>query len=736
MAINLEDKGATVKLVKELSDDIRTLPDGTKAASAGAVTREVYSTLKTLNAYDFTSGLLTKTTGTSNGITYTWNGDVCTVSGTSTSYSVNILRYYAPIPDDIIPGGTFYVYYQTTDPNIMLRIMWRDVNNTDISAEYLTANSIIRVPDNAAIWTIGLYITPNKVIDGAEVSGIAISDIPSQKDISNHFMTGKEMLANGTDLNDVRNEGHYLLVGSANYAYSNSPLPTGYAGTLIVFRSDANIVCQMLISIESDAKIYVRTSLAGTFSAAWKKIGDTSGITQELANYMTGKGVLATNTDLDTVKNEGHYLLIGGSPNYVYTNSPVSSSVAGTLIVFRSHANVICQMVVSLESDAKIYVRTSSAGTFSMPWKNIAGSSGGNNYITQHYENTYQITCTPTITTDTNQFLASTGDNTDRTGDIQAILNAGYTCRLGPGRFVVTGIEIPDYGTLEGCSNTTFLLLADSVSTGYAVKLKSYSTIKNVRISGATSAVTLSSTVGTRHGILFEGTKRSGSTAGTTSYRSRIHQCQITSFTGGGITCTGTGVDRQSHLLISDCEIAGCNAGIYIPYYSEFHRITNCVMQDCYYGCVNNGGNNNFSNCDFSGNRIGVLIDNSSNQSVNNSHGTFSACSINHSYSDAGVINQGTAIRLLKSDIGEIFTGMQIFYGAIEIENCMGVRFIGANIGSKVPITVTGSTVISFSDCTFKDAPDSTDSPFTQSGNTAVKFTDCYLHNGTVYNPV
>ena len=830
------NKGATVELVKTLSDDIRTLPDGTKATSAGAVTREVYSTLKTLNAYDITSGLLTKTTGTSNGITYTWNGDVCTVSGTSTSYSVNILRYYAPIPDDIIPGGTFYVCYQTTDPNIMLRIMWRDVNNTDISAEYLTANSIIRVPDNAAIWTIGLYITPDKVIDGAEVSGVAVLNSPSNKDIINHFMTGKEMLANGSDLNDVRNEGHYLLVGSANYAYSNSPLPTGYAGTLIVFRSDANIVCQMVVSIESDAKIYVRTSVGGTFSAAWKEIGDVSGVMQELANYMTGKGVLATNTDLDTVKNEGHYLLIGGSPNYVYTNSPVSSSVAGTLIVFRSHAdvicqmvvsvesdakiyvrtstagtfsavwkeigdasevmqeltnymvgkgvletntdldtvkneghylliggspnyaytnspipssvagtlvvfrshaNVICQMVVSLESDAKIYVRTSSAGTFSMPWKSIGDTIiNGNNYITQHYENTYQITCTPTITTDTNQFLASTGDNTDRTGDIQAILNAGYTCRLGPGRFVVTGIEIPDYGTLEGCTNSTMLLLADSVSTGYAVKLKSYSTIKNVRISGGASAITLSSTVGTRHGILFEGTKRSGSTAGTTYYRSRIHQCQITSFTGGGITCTGTGVDRQSHLLISDCEIAGCNAGIYIPYYSEFHRITNCVMQDCYYGCVNNGGNNNFSNCDFSGNRIGVLIDNSSDQSVNNSHGTFSACSINHSYSDAGVMNQGTAIRLLKSNLGEIFTGMQIFYGAIEIENCMGIQFIGANIGSKVPITVTGSTVISFSDCTFKDAPDSTDSPFTQSGNTAVKFTDCYLHDGTVYNPV
>ncbi len=395
------------------------------------------------NSFDITEGYFSKSSSTKAGITYTWDGDVCTVSGTSTGYSVNILKYYAPIPKEVIPGETLYVHYHTTDQNVMLRVMWRDAANKDISAEYLYQDGMIRVPKNAAIWTIGLYITPNKVIDGAEVSGVAVLNSPSNKDIINHFMTGKEMLANGTDLNDIRNEGHYLLIGSPNYAYSNSPLPTGYAGTLIVFRSDANIVCQMVVSIESDAKIYVRTSVGGTFSAAWKEIGDVSGVMQELANYMTGKGVLATNTDLDTVNNEGHYLLIGGSPNYTYTNSPVSSSVAGTLIVFRSHANVICQMVVSLESDAKIYVRTSSAGTFSMPWKSIGDTIiNGNNYITQHYENTYQITCTPTITTDTNQFLASTGDN------LVTILTAQATYRLysmqgTPVASVPVGLSLP-----------------------------------------------------------------------------------------------------------------------------------------------------------------------------------------------------------------------------------------------------------------------------------------------------
>lgn len=49
MAIDL-NKGATVELVKALSDDIRTLPDGTKAASAGAAVRNIQSELDALAA--------------------------------------------------------------------------------------------------------------------------------------------------------------------------------------------------------------------------------------------------------------------------------------------------------------------------------------------------------------------------------------------------------------------------------------------------------------------------------------------------------------------------------------------------------------------------------------------------------------------------------------------------------------------------------------------------------------
>ena len=46
--VNL-NKGATVELVKALSDDIRTLPDGTKAASAGAAVREQSEAISIIN---------------------------------------------------------------------------------------------------------------------------------------------------------------------------------------------------------------------------------------------------------------------------------------------------------------------------------------------------------------------------------------------------------------------------------------------------------------------------------------------------------------------------------------------------------------------------------------------------------------------------------------------------------------------------------------------------------------
>lgn len=442
------------------------------------------------------------------------------------------------------------------------------------------------------------------------------------------------------------------------------------------------------------------------------------------------RGVLPTNTDLDTVTTLGSWVLQGSN---TYSNTPLDSGSSGTLLVYPSTANTKLQIVIS-QITGIIFNRTSSLGTYPATWNQVEGGNV-NTFITQNYENTYNIACSPEITADTNNYLVSTGDTTDRTADIQAMLSATGVCHLGPGLFIVSGIDIPSYGSLIGSGNATMVRLNEEVTTGYTIKLQNQSSVSKLRVSGSLNAPTLSSTIGTRNGIIFTGNFTPDNPSGTTYRRSMINEVVISNFTGSGILCSKTGTPYNANILVSDVFVLGCNAGINIDFYSEFHRFNNCAVTGCYYGLIDNGGNNNFSNCDFSGNRIGITIDNSTDQSVNNSHGSFVNCSINHSFSDAGVMNKGIAIKLLKSNLGEIFTGTQIFYGEIVIDECIGVRFIGANIGSDVPITITDSTVVTFSDSTFKEAPDSATSPVTLSGNTAVVFDNCYLRTGTAYDP-
>jgi len=173
------------------SDDVSSSNDSEKIDNLIQNMDEIFRSLENIremfhkyNTYDISEGLFTKASSTHAGITYTWDKDVCTVSGTSTGYSVNIMKYYSLIPKDIIPGETLYVHYHTTNPNVMLRIMWRDAKNKDISREYLTQDSIIHVPVNAAIWTICLFISPDMAIDHATVSDFFILNVPSNKDLS------------------------------------------------------------------------------------------------------------------------------------------------------------------------------------------------------------------------------------------------------------------------------------------------------------------------------------------------------------------------------------------------------------------------------------------------------------------------------------------------------------------------------------------------------------------------
>jgi hypothetical protein len=351
-------------------------------------------------------------------------------------------------------------------------------------------------------------------------------------------------------------------------------------------------------------------------------------------------------------------------------------------------------------------------------WKEYGnGENITNNYTTNHYTNTYNVTAAPTITTDVNQYLAATGDSTDVTTAIETLLSTTGVCHLGPGDFYVSGVDVPYGATLDGCGNATRIYLMDSVTNGYAVKLNDSSTLKDVMLVGANANITLSSTVGTRHGILWEGNANGDNN--DNPYRGTISNVSIKRFNGGGITCYNTGYDTQG-LNVNNCHVTNCNAAINVSYFSEFHRFTNIDATYNYYGCINNGGNNMFVNCNFTNNKMGMLMDNSQGQSPNNTHGSAVGCVFNHTDGNTGI-----GIKILNCNSGFIFDGCQIFFSQIYLENTDGIVVSNTNFGANnCNITIVNGGAVLFNGNIHQAQP-----TITITNNTKVHFANCYVRS-------
>lgn len=315
-------------------------------------------------------------------------------------------------------------------------------------------------------------------------------------------------------------------------------------------------------------------------------------------------------------------------------------------------------------------------------------------------------------------YLKSTRDASDRTAEIEALLQEYGTCLLGPGTFVVSGVKMPDHAMLRGEGPATKLLLSEEGK--FTVQLGSYCTVRDLTVMGSEEEIELPEAVGDRHGLLF--------LSDADPKIKKIHPRHSTisgiyahGFTGGGITCHDTGYSVRSALNVSDCHLYNCGAGINISHFSEYHCFTNIHCIANLYGCINNGGNNMFVNCSFSGNAIGFLIDNSRGQSNNNSHGSVVGCTFNHSGH-----NEGIGIQLLGACHGHVFSGCQVFFSQTILENCNGILFDSMNYGRQVPIRIKGGSRIVFSNSMFLVRPD----PIEVVDNDLVQFENCYTRDG------
>lgn len=317
-------------------------------------------------------------------------------------------------------------------------------------------------------------------------------------------------------------------------------------------------------------------------------------------------------------------------------------------------------------------------------------------------------------------FLESTNDDTDVTARIEEILQQHGMCLLGDGVFYVSGVRMPADSTLMGVGNATKVILRQDVEDGFAIELKSRCTVRNMSILGAEEEGERPETVGTRHGIAFLG-NATGSPDSKFQHRNAIiESCYIRSFTGGGITCCGTGFSSLSSITASNCHILYCGVGINIPYFSEYHEFTNMLCGKNLYGCINNGGNNMFVNCGFTGNTTAFLIDNSDGNAKNNSHGSAIGCTFNHSDG-----NKGIGIHVLGAQHGFVFSSCQIFFSKTVTVGSSGIVFNAINFGRDEQIEVHGGELNLFTNCMFKNMP-----KITLTNNALVKMSNCYTRAG------
>ena len=452
---------------------------------------------------------------------------------------------------------------------------------------------------------------------------------------------------------------------------------------------------------------------------------------EELNNYIQSKvylerGSLSGSADLNDVKENGAYFISYPNSNLHYpfncgawmfvSCSPLANG--GKLVQQLLIPYFATSSASALQQEN---LRRNFNGSAWSDWEPFAGSGASytNNYEFTTNQNTYNVTATPSITTDTNNYLASTGTTADRTSDIVTMLTSSGVCNLGPGVFYVNNLVMPNDSMIRGCGAKTRIIMSGTAD-GCAIQMKKNCSVQDLQIWGSPSEITRPSTIGARHGILWAGTYAQDQTGANQPEKGFISNVWIKYFTGGGITCYNTGIATYYALEVTNAFIETCGAGINISYYSEYHKFVNVRTLSCLYGCVNNGGNNMFVNCDFSTCTHGLLMDNSSEQSPNNSHGSMIGCVFNHTNSNAGI-----GIKILNCDNGFVFDGCQIFFSQIDIENSDGIVITNSVFGAtNTDVSISGGGVVLFANNTHQSAP-----TINVTNNTNVHFTNCYVRS-------
>lgn len=158
-----------------------------------------------------------------------------------------------------------------------------------------------------------------------------------------------------------------------------------------------------------------------------------------------------------------------------------------------------------------------------------------------------------------------------------------------------------------------------------------------------------------------------------------INEVIVCKFEGKAVEFSGTDLAAAAFCnggTISGLTAYGNYAGLAFSRRAEYMTATQVKSYKNVFGCIINGGNNSIGESHFCENDCGILL----KDEDNGSHGSVNSCLINH--------NRRYAICATNVLNGHNFIGCNIFYGAVELSNCKGIKISSGSLGC--PLSVSG----------------------------------------------
>lgn len=276
----------SASVVKSSASFVITQPEGAagseiesvRRATTDKVAKALYaggmmSAMGPYNGYDVLAQG-ERVNGTHNGITFTWNDNECEIDGTLAEGQASAYQtiYYSTnsLPYMVKPGGTLRIRWNIDPAWLGIRFHNGTTWGAWVYRSYTTSAGIV-VPDDAVGLNVIYGVSASQ--DHLKVKLALMTETPGndelQAKIDTMFQTRLSPQA-GSDLNDLTDEGHYLL--NSNFSFLNAPYNQTYGSFLEVLKTTSSSIMQR-ITVPTINEVYVRSSASGSFSGrAWKKV--------------------------------------------------------------------------------------------------------------------------------------------------------------------------------------------------------------------------------------------------------------------------------------------------------------------------------------------------------------------------------------------------------------------------------------------------------------------------------